>query len=355
MKTCLAPMDGITDCAYRTLVSEIFTKYGDHNHELMLFGEFMSAEGYTRNPRKLSRHIVNVPHLPLIAQIYGGNGDNLIQTAIDIDRRYGHLFTGIELNIGCPSPKVMKCGWWAGMMCDRPNTINIVKQISESISLPFSIKTRIWLTWEWDELQSQHDFILQCAQYCSMITIHGRSYKQSHSGNVNRDYIYQIKSELAHTPVIIIGNGWLDAYQDGLNRCQNLDGVMWWQAAMMRPWVLTPHTPNLDEIYDAIMRHLHLSIAHQIWFDDESHFVYDGKYTGTLIQPTQEQIEEIILQIPTQYADIEFHSIVEFRKHLFWYVSWLIGNKEFKQSVVPIKSYAPLVAAIQELWSKQAT
>ncbi len=101
------------------------------------------------------------------------------------------------------------------------------------------------------------------------------------------------------------------------------------------------------------MRHLHLSIAHQLWFDDESHWTQEEKYTGTFTQPTQAQIEEIILQIPDKYADTEFHSIVEFRKHLFWYVSWLIGNKEFKQSVIPIKSYAPLVAAIEELWSRQ--
>jgi hypothetical protein len=93
------------------------------------------------------------------------------------------------------------------------------------------------------------------------------------------------------------------------------------QAAMMRPWVLVPHQPDLTEIRDTIMRHLHLSIAHQIWFDDESHWTQDDKYTGTFTQPTQAQIEEIILQIPIQYADTEFHSIVEFRKHLFWYVS----------------------------------
>jgi hypothetical protein len=47
----------------------------------------------------------------------------------------------------------------------------------------------------------------------------------------------------------------------------------------MWPWVLTPHKPNLDEIHGTIMRHLHLSIAHQIWFDDEAHFIPDGKYT----------------------------------------------------------------------------
>ena len=354
MKICLAPMDGITDCAYRTVVSEIFAKYGDPKHELYTFSEFMSAEWYTHNPRKLVRHVVNIAEqIPFIAQIYGADADALIQTAVDIESKYGHLFTGIELNIGCPSPKVMKCGSGAGMMCDRSNTLNIIKRISESISLPFSVKTRTWLSSDLAEQQSQYDFILQCAQYCSMITIHGRNYKQSHNGSVNRDYIYKIKSELTNTPVTIIGNGWLNNYQDGLDAVGNLDGVMRWQAAMIWPRVLTPHKPSLNDIHETIMRHLHLCIAHQIWFDDESHWIAEGKYSGIFVQPTQPQIEDIILQIPTQYTDTDFHSIVEFRKHLFRYVSGLIGNKEFKQSVVNIKSYTPLVAAIEQLWNKQ--
>lgn len=346
-------MDGITDCAYRTVVSEIFDKHGSDTDTLHLFGEFMSAEWYVRNPARLVRHVVNTPDQkhPFIAQIYGWDGDNLVQTAIDIDRRYGHVFAGIELNIGCPSPKVMKWGSGAGMMHDRSGTLDIVRRISEAITLPFSIKVRAWLTA--DDKDDQYKFILDCAPYCHMISIHGRTYKQSHNGEVDREYIYKIKSDLAHLPISIIGNGWLTWYSSGLERVGNLDGVMRGQAAMMRPRVLVPHQPDLTEIRETIMRHLHLSIAHQLWFDDETHFVYDGKYTGTFTQPTQQEIEEIILQIPTRYADTEFHSIVEFRKHLFRYVSWLIGNKEFKQSVVHVKSYSLLLEAIEELWSKQ--
>jgi len=119
------------------------------------------------------------------------------------------------------------------------------------------------------------------------------------------------------------------------------------QAAMMRPRTLTPHTPNTQEVYETIMRHLHLSIAHQIWFDDLSHFVNESKFTGMFTQPIQTDIEEIIERIPTQYIDQEFHSIVEFRKHLFWYVTGLSGNKEFKQYVVAIKTYRELVEKIE--------
>lgn len=351
MKLCLAPMDGITDCAYRTVVNEIWQKYGDHNHELLTFSEFMSVEWYVRNPRKLIKHMVQIPqyNTPFIGQIYGWNESNLIQTAIDLEQRYGHLLSGIELNIWCPSPKVMK-GWgWAGMMCERPTTLQTIEKIKKSITLPFSIKTRAWLNV--DDKDEQFEFIKEISQFCHMITIHGRTYKQSHSGEVDRNYIYATKSALPN--MTIIGNGWLQNYQDWLDHIGNLDGVMRWQAAMMRPRVLTSYTPTIEEIYHTIFRHLHLSMAHQIWFDDEAHFLEDSRYTGQFIQPTQNQIEEIITQIPHKYADTEFHSIVEFRKHLFRYVTGLQWNKEFKQSVVPIKSYGPLRNAIEELWSKQ--
>lgn len=339
-------MDGITDCAYRTIVAEIFAQHGDQNHELGVFSEFMSAEWYVRNPSKLVRHVVNTDQSPpFIAQIYGWDGDNLVETAIDIDRRYGDRFAGIELNIWCPSPKVMK-GWsGAGMMCDRVGTLNIVRRISEAVSVPFSIKVRSWLAA--DDKDAQYQFILDAAQYCSMITIHGRTYKQSHNGEVDRDYIYKLKSDLAHQPIQVIWNGGLTDYQDGLAKVWNLDGVMRWQAAMMWPWTLTPHTPSTQEVYETIMRHLHLSIAHQIWFDDEGHFVHESKFTGMFTQPNQSDIEAIITQIPTTYANQEFHSIVEFRKHLFWYVTGLTGNKEFKQSVVAIKTYNELVDKIE--------
>ena len=139
----LAPMDGITDCIYRTIVQEVFTKYTkDSSHQLRTWTEFMNADGYMINPPKLIKHLViNDSEKKTIAQIYGGNMDTLVKTAIDIERKYPQ-YAGIELNIGCPSPKVMACGAGSGMLQDKENCLRIIKAISESISMPFSIKTR---------------------------------------------------------------------------------------------------------------------------------------------------------------------------------------------------------------------
>ena len=82
-------MDGITDCPYRLIVQDIFARYKRPEDHLFTWTEFMSADGYL---------ITTSTEAHLIAQIYGGNRDTLITTAIDIEQKYPS-FAGIELNI----------------------------------------------------------------------------------------------------------------------------------------------------------------------------------------------------------------------------------------------------------------
>lgn len=98
MRICLAPMDGITDCAYRTICKQVFQLHGHEEDELMLRTEFMSADGYVHNPPGVVRHLFKTDFEPeLIAQIFGGNSDTLLQCALDIEAKYN--FAGIELNM----------------------------------------------------------------------------------------------------------------------------------------------------------------------------------------------------------------------------------------------------------------
>jgi tRNA-dihydrouridine synthase len=134
----------------------------------------------------------------------------LVACARDIDQRYN--FQGIELNMGCPSPKIYTCAAGSGMLRDKDNTLDIIKEISGSIQTPFSIKTRIGLNKE--DQDNQMNFLLSAAPYVKIITIHGRTFGQSHAGEVNWDFIYELKRKLPeHT---IIGNGGLRNYQHAL-------------------------------------------------------------------------------------------------------------------------------------------
>jgi tRNA-dihydrouridine synthase len=127
-------MDGITDCSYRLICQEVFAQRGDPKHVFRTRTEFMNADGYLINPGRLIHHLMNTGEEDhLIAQIYGGNHEALLRCAIDIDQKYASGFQGLELNIGCPSPKVMSCGGGAGMLKEKAKTLEIIKTISKEI------------------------------------------------------------------------------------------------------------------------------------------------------------------------------------------------------------------------------
>ena len=81
------------------------------------------------------------------------------------------------------------------MMKEKEKTLDLIKRLKDAVApIPFSIKTRAGLTD--DDKAAQKQFIIDAAPYCKMITIHGRTYKQSHSGNVDREFIYDIKRQV---------------------------------------------------------------------------------------------------------------------------------------------------------------
>lgn len=90
------------------------------------------------------------------------------------------------------------------MMHNKQRTLEILRHLASEISLPFSIKVRTGLT-ESDK-NAQFDFLVQASQYCKIISIHGRTFKQGHSGENDRDFIYRFKDTVGEKN-IIIGNG----------------------------------------------------------------------------------------------------------------------------------------------------
>ena len=103
-------MDGFTDAACRSIAQDIRDTYGDKDsYDFCLWTEFMTADGFTRNPEAVIHHIETTPNqTKLIAQIFGGDLESLVQTAKALDTIYRDRFIGIELNMGCPANNVMK-------------------------------------------------------------------------------------------------------------------------------------------------------------------------------------------------------------------------------------------------------
>ena len=93
----LAPMDGITDGAYRYITKRIFDTYNKKpENELWLWTEFMNVNGYLINPSKVLRHMLTIStKAPTIAQIYGGNEDRLLEAVLQIEKDYSDTFSGL--------------------------------------------------------------------------------------------------------------------------------------------------------------------------------------------------------------------------------------------------------------------
>ena len=343
MKFCLAPMDGITDAAFRLITAQIFDRYNDNTqNELYLFTEFMSADWYIHNPKAVVKHILDTENeKKLIFQIFGNKEKYLIDTAIDLQKKYNPF--GIELNIGCPSPKVVAHGSGSGMLKDKVSTLEIIKKLRQVVNTKFSIKTRTWLNTS--DRAEQFDFVLQASKYCDFISLHGRTFKQWHSGDVDWQFIYDLKSSII-TDCQIFGNWWIKTYDDIAARLGNLDGIMIGQASIGNPWIFTSHTPDLYEKWETIIQHLDMMIAFEIWFKTQSF------ENNILNMPGLEDLHEIIRSYDTLDNEIKnsLKSSIEFRKHIFSYIKWIPETHKFKEKIIKITDYIILKEEIRRFF-----
>lgn len=347
----LAPMDGFTDYAFRQITKEVFQKYGEKKkYEFMLRTEFMNANGYLINPVGVVKHLLsNKEQAPLIAQIFGNEKKSLVEWFVEIEKKYANYFQWLELNLWCPAKTVIQNGWGSAMLKDRKQVLEILKDIRKQTNLPLSIKTRTGITDD-DKIQ-QKDFLIQASKICSMITIHGRTVKQVYSGDADWEFMYDIKKNIETLKdgrmetCKVLWNGWITSYEEIEEKKWNLDGILIGQAAIGNPRIFTPHTPSTQELKETILRHLDLMVASELFFQQQAE-----KFTGTLIMPTQKELDEIISTLPQLSAKSSHLQsiVVAFRKHLFQYIKWITWSKEWKRTISVIKDYEELVNEIEK-------
>ncbi|GHV25629.1 hypothetical protein FACS1894176_04590 [Bacteroidia bacterium] len=223
-------------------------------------------------------------------------------------------------------------------MKDKKKMLSIIQHLSESLkTLPFSIKARAGLD-EADK-EEQFAFLLEVSQYCSKISIHGRTLKQLYSGEADREFIGEVKKN-EECGCEIIGNGGITSYAQAkeYHKCYALDGIMIGQAAIGNPWIFTSHEPSVEEKLQTILRHLDLSVA-----CDQ---LFDGK-----VVVDRDQLEEQVKK-NLQNPDFSVHALVEFRKFLFQYVKGMAESREWKPGILMIGEYGQLREAIVEFFSR---
>ena len=220
----LAPMAGITDTVFRRFIKQL----GGCG---LIMTEFVSSEGMLRQNLKSRRFLYyKEEERPISAQIFGSDPEHLAEAARMIE---GLGFDIIDLNLGCPAKKVVKCGG-SGLLRDLPLLERIFTQIRRAVSIPFTIKMRSG--WSDEEIVAVP--VARLAERCGVeaVAVHARTRIQGYSGRANWEIIREVK---ASVKIPVIGNGDVMAPPNAwaLQEETQCDAVMIGRAAPSNPWI----------------------------------------------------------------------------------------------------------------------
>ncbi|AXF57968.1 tRNA dihydrouridine synthase DusB [Salicibibacter kimchii] len=251
----VAPMAGVSNPAFRLIAKE----FGSG----LVCAEMISDKAILHENEKSMRMLyVDEREKPLSLQIFGGSKESLVAAAQVVDQQTNANI--IDINMGCPVPKVTKCDAGARWLLDPDKIYDMVDVVVRNVQKPVTVKMRTG----WDD---DHVYVLENARAVESaggqaVSVHGRTRYQMYEGLADWDLIREVK-ETVNIPVI--GNGDVNTPQDAKRLLEEtgVDGVMIGRAALGNPWMLyrtvkyledgsLPDEPNAKEKIDVCMLHM---------------------------------------------------------------------------------------------------
>ncbi len=223
----LAPMSGVTDSPFRRLVKRCS---GDAVG--LLVSEFISIEGLTRNiMRSKIRMMFHAEERPVAIQIFGADADLMAEAAKIVEDSGAEI---VDINCGCPAPKVVKRGGGAGLLQNLPNLEKIVHKTVEAVSIPVTVKIRNG--WCSQSLNAMETLKIVEGSGAQSLAVHGRTRLQLYRGEADWNIIGEL-SEAASIPVIGSGDVLTAADARGRFEQTGCAGVMIGRGAITNPWI----------------------------------------------------------------------------------------------------------------------
>lgn len=296
----LGPMAGVTDLPFRLLCRE--------QGAGLLCMEMVSAKAIMYNNRNTEQLLTTHPdERPVSLQLFGSDPKIMSEMAKRIEER---PFAILDINMGCPVPKVVKNGEGSALMKDPKLVYEIVSSMVKAIEKPVTVKIR-------KGFDDDHVNAVEIARIieeagAAAVAVHGRTREQYYSGKADWDIIRQVKEAVS---IPVIGNGDVTSPEraEELVRRTGCDGVMIARGAQGNPWIFSemityeetgvvPPRPGKEELKEMMLRHARLQLE------------YKGEYSG----------------------------IREMRKHVAWYTKGIPGAARLREKINAVESLGEL-------------
>ena len=303
----LAPMAGVTDSAFR----RICRRYGCG----LVYTEMVSAKALYYGDKKTARKLsVHEEENPFAVQIFGKEPEIMAQIAPEAVRTGASI---LDINMGCPAPKIVKNGEGSALMQDAGLVYQIVSAVARTSPVPVTVKIRKGF----DEAHCNAVEIAKAAQEggAAAVTVHGRTREQYYSGRADWDIVGEVKVALR---IPVIGNGDVFSAQDALDMFAytGCDGVMIGRGAQGNPFLFR----QIQELMQ--------------------------KGTANYRPTLKEKVDTMLCQLSMMVEDKgEYIAVQEARKHAAWYLKGEKNSAAVRGAVNSAKDAEELKKILQSI------
>ncbi|MFH0773142.1 MAG: tRNA-dihydrouridine synthase [bacterium] len=326
----LAPIDGVTDAAFRQIADEI-------GHPDLMYTEFITTEGLFRGRETLlhalDKHKTNTP---IVAQFFGPH-PHFYSYAFFIAAELG--FAGVDVNMGCPDTNVVKKGGGAALLLDLPRAVEIIKTLLQSrsewnngkrladtdlpdvmkqavykrtansthvINFPIVISVKTRIGYHKSQIKEVVPTLIEAG--VERIALHGRTFDARYSGKANWEEIAKAKEMTQGTAVQLFGNGDVQSRKHAgkMITKYGVDGVLIARAALGNPWVFKDYEASFEERKKTMLRHAELFLHYR--------------------------------------PDLDLRPM---RKHLSWYCKGIEGSAKLRDRLMKVVTLPDLIVLLQ--------
>ena len=301
----LAPMAGVTDLPFRLLCKE--------QGAGLICMEMVSAKAiYYKNKNTESLLEIDPREKPVSLQLFGSDPEIMAQMAHQIEER---PFDILDINMGCPVPKVVNNGEGSALLKDPAQVRKIVTAVVKAIDKPVTVKIRRGFDDDHVNAVEIAKIIEDCG--AAAVAVHGRTREQYYSGKADWDIIRQVK-EAVQIPVI--GNGDVTSPETAIALMEQTgcDGVMIGRAVRGNPWL----------------------------FSEILYYMETGHHKA---RPTIEEVKTMILKHARMQVEVkgEYTALREMRKHVAWYTAGFPHSARLRARTNEISTMEELVALLE--------